>query len=101
MIVGDVIPLRDHVLVEGMDVGEKLVNGIIRLDDNGKDTGIRPRWAKVYAVGRNVSSVKAGEWVLVEHGQWTYRVEIETSSGKRFIQRVKPECILMSSDTRP
>jgi co-chaperonin GroES (HSP10) len=101
-ISGDVTPLRNHVLVENMDVGEKLVNGIIRLDDNGRDTGVRPRWAKVYAVGANITDIHPGNWVLVEHGQWTYRVKVQTSEGEKDIQRIKyPEGVLVVADENP
>jgi len=69
------------------------------MDDNGKDRGIRPRWAKVHAVGHKVTDIKPGQWVLVEHGQWTYRTEVVTAAGKKFIQRINyPDGVLVVGD---
>ena len=61
-IYGDLNPLKDHILVYEMENGEKITRGgIIITDDNGKDRGIRPRWAKVQKVGSNIDYVSAGE----------------------------------------
>jgi len=100
-IKSDVKALSGQILVEDMEVGDKLVNGIIRLDDNGKGNGIRPRWAKVYSIGPDVTDVYVGTYILVQHGQWTRRVDIETETGRKSIQKVKPEEILLVSDDKP
>jgi co-chaperonin GroES (HSP10) len=45
-------PLRDAVIVSEMNFDERLSRGgIILVKDNGKSSGIRPRWGSVYAVG--------------------------------------------------
>ena len=54
--------------------------GIFILDDNAKDTGIRSRWGQVYAVGPDVTDIKAGEWILIDHGRWTFGMEIEDAA---------------------
>lgn len=98
----DITPLSDHIIAIDMEVGEKITRGgIILTDDNGKEHGIRPRWCQIYKVGKNVDYVKAGEWVLVEHGRWTHRIEMETENGSIFIQRLDPEAILMVADEKP
>ena len=54
-------PLRENVIVTNLEKGERLsANGIIIPDDDGKDTGIRARWAQVYAVGPEQKDVEVG-----------------------------------------
>ena len=73
----DVFAIKDHVIVADMDFGERVTKGgIIKLEDDGKDEGIRPRWGRVYSVGPEQKDVKIGEWVLVKHGRWTRGVDI-------------------------
>jgi len=101
-INGDLNPIGDHILVVDMEQGEKVTKGgIIVLDDNGKDRGIRPRWCQVWKVGPRQTDVKAGEWLLIEHGRWTYGFETTDSNGKLYVQRVDPAGILLVSDDCP
>jgi co-chaperonin GroES (HSP10) len=94
--------LNDSVLVEDMTFDERLSNGgIVLLNDNGKSSGIRPRWGKVYAVGPEQQDVRVGEWICVAHGRWTRGLDIEDDSGKRTIRKIDPKDILMSADERP
>lgn len=95
--------IRDHVIVEDMYFGEQKTNaGIIILDDDGKDFGIKPRWAKVHAIGPEQEDVKVGDYVLIEHGRWTRGIEMEREDGTKFtIRRVDNGCILMSSEEKP
>ena len=52
--------LRDDVIVEEMAFKERtLSSGIILLDDDAKGHGIRPRWGKVYSVGRKQKEIKS------------------------------------------
>ena len=68
----DITPLKKRVLVSDMQFGAtKSKGGIILLDDDGTEAGIHPRWAKVYAVGKEQEDVKVGEWLLVAHGRWS------------------------------
>lgn len=103
----DVRPLANEILVTEMQKGEKLTRGgLIIPDDNGKDRGIKPRWAKVYKVGRNVDYVKPGEYILVEHGRWTYGIEMilsddEGNETKHYLQRVDTAAILLVSEEEP
>lgn len=68
--------LPDRVLVHNLKHGERMVSGIIILDDNKKDHGIKARWAQVYDVGSEISDVKVGEWVLISHGRWSRGIKI-------------------------
>jgi co-chaperonin GroES (HSP10) len=92
-------PLNDSVIVADMVFDERITTGgIVLLNDNGKGTGIRPRWAQVYAVGPEQQDVKVGDWILVAHGRWTRGIDVEDESGKRTLRRVDPADILLQSD---
>lgn len=94
--------LHDYVVVENMNFSERLTtSGIILPSDNAKSEGIRPRWAKVYAVGPEQTEIKVGQWVCVSHGRWTRAVKIEDPTGERMIQRVDYNDILLVSDEEP
>lgn len=99
-VTGKIIPVRDHILVEDMVFGErKTRSGVILVGDDGTDRGIRPRWAKVYAVGHEQEDIKEGEYVLVAHGRWTRGVDV-TDDGKTVtVRRVDPDDVLLVSDS--
>ena len=95
-------PLKDSVIVSDMIFDVRIsTGGIIIPNDNGKSTGIRPRWGQVYAVGPDQQDVSPGQWVCVEHGRWTRGIDIEDESGKITVRRVDPKDIMMVSDQRP
>jgi co-chaperonin GroES (HSP10) len=95
-------PLRDAVIVSDMNFEERLSNGgIILVKDNGKSSGIRPRWGRVYAVGPDQNTIKVGTWVCVEHGRWTRGIDIEDETGKKTLRRVDPKDVMMESDEEP
>jgi len=105
-VVGNVNPLANQILVVNMEQGEKVrQSGIIILDDNGKNHGIRPRWAQVYKVGRNIDYLESGQWILIAHGKWTYGIPMELPEADEgeifYLQRVDPEGVLLVSDDRP
>lgn len=96
-------PVRAHILVSDMNFGEqKTTGGIILKSDDGKSEGVKPRWCRVRAVGIEQTSVKVGEWVLVEHGRWTRGLELLEDDGTVVtVRRVDENGILMSADERP
>lgn len=95
-------PLNDSVIVSEMVFDERIsTGGIVLLNDNGKSTGIRPRWGQVYAVGPEQQDVQVGDWVCVAHGRWTRGIDIEDESGKVTLRRVDPKDILLQSDQQP
>lgn len=94
--------LRDHVLVADMNFeGRQLSSGIFLLNDDMRTAGIRPRWAKVYAIGPDQRDIQVGQWVLVSHGRWTRGVKLEDSTGELTVRRVDPNDVLLVSDTTP
>ena len=103
VVEGKVIPLNENVLVTDMSFEEqKTASGIVVLSDDGKTHGVKPRWARVWAVGPDQKDVKVGEWVLIEHGRWTRGVTVKDQDGKEIVvRRVDPDNILMSADEKP
>ena len=96
------IPLKDHVLVTDMNFGQRtLSSGIIMLGDDAKTDGIRPRWAKVYAVGPDQKDVVPGQWILIEHGRWTRGILVEIDNVEFTIRRVDTSNILLVSNEEP
>jgi len=94
--------LGDSVIVEDMEFDVRITQtGLILPSDNGKSSGIRPRWGRVYAIGPDQTDVRVGEWICVAHGRWTRGVDIEDELGKRTIRKIDPNDILMSADEQP
>lgn len=91
--------IRDNILVTDMEFkGRQLNSGVILLNDNGTTAGIRPRWARVYAVGPDQTDVRVGDWICVAHGRWTRGLDIEDEHGEKTIRRVDPKDIMMISE---
>lgn len=103
VVKGKLRPIRDHVLISDMEFDElKTESGIVIPSQDGKDTGIRPRWGRVYAVGPEQEDVKVGQWIYVEHGRWTRGIKIQDDSGDELIiRRVDNNNILLQSDEKP
>ena len=81
--------IKDHILVTEMAFNERtLSSGIVLLNDDGKTSGIRPRWARVYAVGPEQKEIAVGQWIEVNDQQLTLR-------------RVDPKSIIFVSDEEP
>lgn len=94
--------LNDHVIVRDMNFsGRQLSSGIFLLNDDGKTEGIRPRWARVYAVGPQQKDVKPGQWVFIEHGRWSRGLEVEIDGETFTVRKADPACIIFVSDEEP
>jgi len=95
--------LHDNVLVADMEFDTRITqSGLILPNDNGTSLGIRPRWGRVYAVGKDQTDVKVGQWICVAHGRWTRGVDIDDGSSvaKRTIRKIDPNDILLVSDSK-
>lgn len=95
--------LPNKVLVTELERGMRVINGIIIPDDNGKSEGIRPRWGKVYSVGKGVKEIRAGQWILIENGRWTRMLTVKEDNGNETkVWGVEwPESVLLVSDEEP
>jgi co-chaperonin GroES (HSP10) len=100
---GKIRPIRDHIIVSDMEFGmQKTATGILIHSDNGKSSGVKPRWGRVWAVGPEQTEVKVGEWIMIEHGRWTRTFEVEQDDGSVLeLRRVDNSAVLMSTDERP
>lgn len=93
------LPLRDNIIVSDMAFDERISHGgIVLLNDDMKSSGIRPRWAKVYAVGPDQKDVNVGQYILISHGRWTRGIKIEDDTGVHVIRKVDNDDVLMVSD---
>jgi co-chaperonin GroES (HSP10) len=93
--------IGSHVIVCDMTFDERITHGgIVLPNDDMKSAGIRPRWAKIYAVGPEQSDpeLQVGKWICISHGRWTRGVNIEDDTGKKTIRRVDINDILLVSD---
>lgn len=86
-----------------LQLGERTTaGGIVLRDDNGKDEGVRPRWAKVWMVADDISDIKPGEWILCEHGRWTMRITVKDDEGKDFqFVKIDPNGIMGVQSEEP
>ena len=92
-------PIHDSIILSDMTFNERLTSGgIILPNDDGKNSGIRPRWCKVYAVGPERTDLQIGQYILVSHGRWSRGIKIEDSEGEKVIRKVDPDDILLVSD---
>jgi len=92
-------PLKDTILVHGMEFKERLSRGgLILLDDDMKSQGIRPRWAQVYAIGPEVKDVKVNDYIMIAHGRWSRGITIQDEDGEKIIRKIDPNDILLISD---
>jgi len=92
-------PIHDTIVVTDMDFDERITHaGVIIPYDDMKSSGIRPRWARVYAVGHSQNHVKVGQYVLISHGRWTRGLRVEDENGEHIIRKVDPNDILAISD---
>jgi len=94
-----ILPLYDSVIVSDMMFEERVSQGgIIIPNDDMKDSGIRPRWAKVYAIGPDQKDIKVGQYILISHGRWTRGIKIDDGDSIKTIRKVDNNDILMVSD---
>lgn len=92
-------PLKNTVIVADMVFTERLSSaGIVIPNDDMKSSGIRPRWAKVYAIGPEQTDIKVGQYILIAHGRWTRGVKITDDLGEKTIRKVDTDDILLVSD---
>ena len=102
--VPNLTPTKGTVLVTNIEQGSKMTRGgIIVLDDDGKERGIRERWAQVWAKHPDVDDLEIGDWVLIKHGRWSRGIDITDGDGNALtIRKVDyPDAVLLSSVENP
>jgi co-chaperonin GroES (HSP10) len=97
-VIKQLRPLNDNIIVADMQFDERISNGgIIILNDDMKSAGIRPRWAKVYAIGPEQKDVQVGQYILIAHGRWTRGIKIQDDTGEKVIRKVDNNDVLLVS----
>ena len=64
----------------------KTKGGIITLDDDGDQTGIKTRFFEVHSVGSDnevTNDIKEGDLVAVAHGRWSRGFDVDHPQGKK------------------
>jgi|TARA_Y100000310_G_scaffold142744_1_gene142241 co-chaperonin GroES (HSP10) len=93
--------IGSNILATMLEKGERTsAGGIVILDDEGKESGIRPRWCQVYDIGYDSdfrNDINPGDWILVAQGRWTDGVEVD---GKT-VWKIDPNGVLLCSEERP
>lgn len=92
--------LKDWIVICDMQFDERISHGgIVLLNDDMKNSGIRPRWGKIYKFGPDYDGdLVEGQWICVSHGRWTRGIDVEDETGKKTLRRVDPDDILLVSD---
>lgn len=78
-------PYKEWIAVDIYDKGTHITpGGIITLNDDMKERGIRPREARILAIGPAVDEdLKVGDIVLIEHLGWTHKTGYYMINGKK------------------
>lgn len=100
MNLDNMTPHASRVFVTELESGpRKTKNGIILMDDNMTIRGIRPRWCRVWKIGRDVVDVKVGDWLLVEHGRWSFGIEGTIDGEDSKVWHIEfPKAVILISD---
>ena len=101
-VENDIKPLKKRVLVSDMQFGETTTKGgIILTDDDGSESGIHPRWGKVYAIGDQQDDVSVGQWIMVSHGRWSRGFKVKKKDVELEVRMVDENDILLVSEHEP
>lgn len=92
-----------RVFVTELESGPRRTKaGLILIDDNMTIRGIRPRWCQVWKIGKDVVDVKVGDWLLVEHGRWSFGIEGEVNGEDGKVWHIEfPKAVLLISEDDP
>lgn len=97
--ISKISALKDTIIVSDMVFDERISHGgIVLPNDDMKSSGIRPRWAKVYAIGPEQTEIQVGQYILISHGRWTRGIKIDDGNGEKTIRKVDNKDILLVSD---
>lgn len=104
-IKGKITVLKDYILGMNLEFGEQKTNkGIILLNDDQKEFGIKPRWIQIFKVGPNILDIKPGQFALCDHGEWSaksFYLQENLNQEPILVRYVKYEGILLVTDEKP
>jgi hypothetical protein len=103
MNLDQMTPNASRVFVTELESGpRKTQAGLILPDDNMTVRGIRPRWCQVWKIGKDVLEVKVGDWLLVEHGRWSFGIDGEIDGEDAKVWHIEfPKAVLCISEEDP
>jgi len=96
--------INKNILCTEADFGDTTTeSGIIIKKTLGKESGITPRWFKVFEVGPKIKWVKPGQWLYVEYGRWTEGIKVKDDRLEKGqeLWGVEPKACLLISDEKP
>lgn len=100
--------LDDTMFVENIEYGEReLQSGIIIQSETMDYHGhfVRPRWAKVKYKANNIKDIEVGDYILLEHGNWSTSILANIDGKEQKIWYISPksfkEGIIAISKTMP
>ena len=104
IIVGKLNLIKKNLLGCELEFGEQKRKGIIFKDDDMTETGIKPRWVKIYAISDELAKeipVKAGQWVLIEHARWSRGFKLDEGNGPVLVRLLDYNDIWLVTEEKP
>ena len=94
--------LHNTLLVKNFQYGErKLTSGLIVADDDMQAHGIHPRWGEVFAVGKKITDIKVGDFILISHGRWTRGFKVTVNKETFLARHIDTSAVLCVTKTPP
>lgn len=94
-------PLNYTLLGYELEFGEQKKNGLILLNDDMSERGIKPRLVKIYKVGNKIKDLEPGNYVILPHGRWSTGWSLDEGNGPVTVRFLDYKDILMVFDEKP
>lgn len=90
------------IVIEDLEHGERINSAGIIIPDTGFNTqNIKPRWGKVVAVGEEISDIKVGDWIFIQHGRWTHGIRHKENDVEKMVWMVDYDGVMLVADEKP
>lgn len=86
--------LPNSLYVENMEYGERtLKNGFIIPTETMDYQGffVRPRWSKVLYKADNIKNINVGDYILMNHGNWSSGINCTINGVQKTIWYISPK----------
>lgn len=100
--------LSNSVMTEKMEYGERTTkSGFVIQAETMDHLGnfVRPRWSKVKYKADNIDFVDVGDWLLIEHGHWSFGMNMTINGKEEKLWYISPkslrEGLIAKSKTMP
>lgn len=102
---GEITLLKNNILGYELEFGEqKLKSGLILKNDDMTETGIHPRWCRIYKVSKQIEKdydIHAGQYVLLDHARWSTGFLLDEGDGPVMVRYLDYKEIFLVSDEKP